>query len=515
MTTFQDLLDLDDRLAAAGFPPLSPWWREQLRRYYEHPTATAFVARVGRGGAKSTTLCKVALCETLSGDWAVPPGELHFFGFVSASKDEASLRLRLLEAYLRALGIRFARSGDSIELLDMPRGFRVLACQIGSVSGFRCFGYALDELSKWESADHAANPANEVDASAAAMTVTHPGARRFKVSSPFGLDDHHYQLMARGDTEVQVTCEAPSWVANPSITEQQTRQLEPDEKTWTREYAAVPQSSVGSAFDGQFVEACFRTPPQAMRYHDVQVLLGAPVVVCDPSSGGSDEFSWATARLVRMMTSDGFGDFTVEVAVGVLLEASGGTQGYWGNETGGDVATKLARFAQEHGCRLVFGDQGERVLLQTELPKHGLSYYSMPWSNLNKGEAVRRARRLMSDKVLWLPQADDRMRRQLLGFQERLSPSGNITYSGKGHDDRVSLVLLAAHLEQTKQLPWVGRGERPLITVSGPRGQFNLRWPASYGGRGKEPAWDPMHESCFCPRAREAQAPKGRRFGGF
>ncbi len=233
------LFELDARLAAAGHHPLTVFWREQLARFYGHTSAHTLVGRVGRGGAKSHTSAKVALNETLFGDWAIPPGERHFWAFASRTKDEATQRLLLLESFLRALRVRFETKGDEIALLDSPRGFRVFACQVGAVSGFRCFGYSADELAKWNV--EGVNPSGEVCASLNAMTITHPGARRLLVSSPLGLSDYHAQRFDRGDATDQVTVYAPSWVANPDgITEPATHDAEPDERIRKRE--STPQS---------------------------------------------------------------------------------------------------------------------------------------------------------------------------------------------------------------------------------------------------------------------------------
>ena len=48
------------------------------------------------------------------------------------------------------------------------------------------------------------------------------------------------------------------------------------------------------------------------------------------------------------------------------------------------------------------------------------------------------------------PEAES-LRRELLGFEERISPGGALTYGARrgGHDDRVALLLNAAMAEET------------------------------------------------------------------
>lgn len=249
--TYAALLRLDERLAACGHHPLTPWWCDTLGRFYAHPTARSLVARVGRGGAKSHTSVKVSLAEALAGDWHIPPGERHLWAYISASKDEAGQRLTLIQRFLSDLGVPHTRNGDEIILRDRAVGWRVMAAQVGAVSGFRCIGASLDELAKWRAGLDAVNPAGEVHASVAAMMVTHPEARRLLISSPVSDRDFHAERFALGDTAEQVTAHAPSWVANPDgITEAQTRALEPIERTWRREYAAIPSAAASEAFEG-------------------------------------------------------------------------------------------------------------------------------------------------------------------------------------------------------------------------------------------------------------------------
>ncbi len=52
VTILDHLEPLERRLAAAGFPAMSPWWRSQVERFYRTP-ARALVLRVGRRGGKS------------------------------------------------------------------------------------------------------------------------------------------------------------------------------------------------------------------------------------------------------------------------------------------------------------------------------------------------------------------------------------------------------------------------------------------------------------------------------
>jgi hypothetical protein len=87
--------------------------------------------------------------------------------------------------------------------------------------------------------------------------ATQPFAFEVCSSSPWGTDDYHAELFDQGDTDHQLTSFAPTWIANPTITEERTHELEPDEKIWSREYAAIPGATVSQALDREDATHCF------------------------------------------------------------------------------------------------------------------------------------------------------------------------------------------------------------------------------------------------------------------
>ena len=257
--TIETLRHMDRLLAAEGIPPLTRWWDPTLEAFLTHATARTLAAEVGRAGAKSHTVTKCAANEVLFGDWEVPPGERHYFALVSENKSEAFQRLRLLEKILSALHIPYERRGDEIALVDRPPGFRVFASDIGAVSGFRCVGFACDEVAKWPS--EGSDPADEIVASLRAMTITHRAAREFIVSSPVGKTGFRYDLCRSTDIRV-FSVNAPSWVANPdAITEEETHRRESEPRVHAREYGAQPQDARLAAFPAEAIARAFRRPP--------------------------------------------------------------------------------------------------------------------------------------------------------------------------------------------------------------------------------------------------------------
>ena len=479
-------------LEQSGFLPRTQWWSDSFQRFYASATTKRFAVRAGRGSIKSTSIVDASINETVCGDWFVPPGEIHFFAFVSQNKSEAGQRLRQIAARLRALEIPFDQTGDEIVLRDMPRGFRVFACQVGSVSGFRCFGFAADELAKWTNADHSANPAPEVVASLRAMTVTHPRAREFYVSSPMGNSDLHFEIIAAGDSADQVVAIAPTWIANPSISEAQTRKLEPDERIWRREYAAIPQVSLSSAFDPDAVERAFRPTPPAAEWSE-------PVCIVDASSGGGDSFTWAIAQYVipapgnipqftqrqfprqvnvliggvqKMITSET--DFYTDLArdlrgnpipnpayaeamrpTAVFSHVGSFDGRFAGSIAGSQIVERIARACRNARVRTVIGDQREAFFLGSDFSRHNLRFVPIAWTNSNKIEAVTRLRRMFAENAIVLPQDRPKLKKELLAYSERITASGAITFSarGSGHDDEAALLITFALGELERVVP--------------------------------------------------------------
>lgn len=252
---------LDRHLQLHGFPATSPWWHATVRRFYESG-CRQLVLRAGRRAGKSSTLTRLAVVEALWGTHHIPPGDIGVVAFISTTRDEATQRLRTIEAILDTLEEKYRRSGDAIELIERRIVFKVFPANIAGVSGFTCICAICDEVAKWRDVDTGANPASEVLASLRPTMATQPSARIILSSSPLGILDAHHDAFEAGDSSFQVTAHATSWEANPTLTEQGTRELEPDEATWSREYAAIPQAEAESSlYTAHEVDLAMRADP--------------------------------------------------------------------------------------------------------------------------------------------------------------------------------------------------------------------------------------------------------------
>jgi len=468
------LLGISAKLASAGVPPLSDYWRAEAERFYTHPSARVLVECVGRGGDKSRTSAMMAVAEVLAGEFAVPAGERHHFVHVSENREEAAKTLSILEQYLKILGVPCTRAGDTIELDSAPRGFKVLACRIGAVSGPRCIGWTADEAAKW--GDEGVDPTAEVIASIKGMTITHAGARGRIFSSPMGAAGTFYETWAAGDTDAQITGHAASWEANPSITEAQCHILFPDPREFNREARAIPQAGVSACFEAEWLD---ESHDPLLLPHDPQ---GSPVYVIDASDvSGNSNCEWAggiATWLAPRITPESLYVWKTNVyppghpwegrASGkcIATDASGNhiysgvvetppvlalTQ-VWGTRARGttidQLHNRIAVDCRRWGIQVATGDQYNALANIGGLANRGIRFARRPWNATNKQAAVAFLRRLFLDGRLLLdPHASEAdwqiLRRQLVNYEERIV-GGGLQYKGRGLSDRASLLLVAA-----------------------------------------------------------------------
>lgn len=411
---------LDKALIAAGFPSTSPWWRAEVERFMRRG-CRRWVIRAGRRAGKSSTLCRLAVCWALFGPWSVPPGDVAIIPFVSVDRDEAGARLRTIGDILRTLGVAFDPRTDEIELRDRRLVFRVATCSIRGAVGFTSVMLVADEMARWESRDTAANPAADVLGSMRPTGATQRHWFEVDVSSPWSTDDYHAQLFDAGESSAQGVSFAPTWVANPTITEAQTHELEPDERVWSREYAAVPGATISAALDPSDVAACFDRQPTGK--------LGRGFLAIDASSLRGDAFAWCAGR-----ESDA-GEL-------VVLEADGFEGDRLRSVSMDDVVLAVSDRAKVWETKRIFGDQRESASLQSMFARHTVALQPYAWSEASKEEAFRALRRLMRERRVLLPDHAG-LRREMSSIKAHLLPSGRTRYATNGLDYASCIVTLA------------------------------------------------------------------------
>ena len=457
---------LDKLLVVHGFPPTSPWWRRELERFLRSGRRR-WVLRVGRRGGKSSTMCRLMVSVALWGAWYVPPGDIATVAVVSVDRLEASKRIHTVRAILDAIGVRYEQRGQEVFIPERNCSVMVKTCSLTGTVGFTSVMIFADEQAKWSVAETGANPAREVMASLRPSMATQPTAFEVDCSAPWGDDDLHFELMAQGDNEHQVTAQAATWEANPTITEDATHALEPDPKEWSRAYAAIPGEAVNAdwfslALDRAMAEPrCVEPVLPWVRY----------TVAIDPAFS-RDHFGWAVLssrtlppiadRERRMTRIHAAGAWKVdrsplEMAVRVREELC--------------IPWHVASDGLNPG---VFTDQHEGFSF-TELARQaGVVLHVVPWtggsgetSQLARYKSVRLA---MLDGCLQLPPvlaaADgprpDGLASELRRVSSVLLPSGGeriVLPRSKdgGHMDSVSAMVLGVSvaLERAPQPEWM------------------------------------------------------------
>lgn len=178
---------------------------------------------------------------------------------------------------------------------------------------------------------------------------------------------------------------------------------------------------------------------RAHQDQDTGAACGRSIIAADPSSGTGrgDDFVRLDAHWADR------GDGTKVLVVGsVKLE-----QGRFAYRKGGaEVLRELAVDAKRVGAELVATDQGEKLLMLTELPRHGLKVQVFPHTPESKAAAVERLQLLLSQGQLSLPQKNGgRIRKQLLDYQQTTTPNGLKRFASRqsapGGDDIVSALL--------------------------------------------------------------------------
>lgn len=442
---------LERLLIRAGFPPCSPWWRREIERFLLGERRR-WVLRVGRRGGKSSTLSRLFVVWVLFGDWYIPPGDTAVVAIVSIDRSEASQRLTTIEAILRTLGVRFERVGQEILIPERRAKFSVKTCSTTGTIGFTSIALFGDEMARWESRDTAANPAREVMASLRPSMATQPNGFEIDCSAPWSVEDYHHELFSAGTNGEQVTSFAATWEANPTLSEQDTRELEPDEKLWSRAYAAIPGASITGDWFGGALDGCLLRPRVAE-----PVLSWVRYLVSIDPAFDKDHFGWSVASCRTLPADPRLPDRPrrlVRVHECGAWKPNGARPVELAYRLRDEVCKKyhIGSVAEEDGTAWVISDQYEGQSFSDLARQAGIVLQIVPWTAGNSERTqiarYRSVRLAMMEGALWLPD-DPELVAELRQVGGKLLPSGNesivLPRARKGgHMDRVSAMVAGA-----------------------------------------------------------------------
>lgn len=426
---------IDRLLQTRGFPATSPWWHATIRRLYESGRRQG-VFRAGRRAGKSSTFCRLAVVEGVYGQHAIPPGDVGVVAFISTTRDEANQRLRTVKAILDALGVKYRPCDGGIELIDKPIAFKVYTASVSGVSGFTGILIICDEVAKWKDADTGANPATEVLASVRPTMATQKNARIILSSSPMGKWDAHYDAFEQGDTSFQITAYAPTWVANPTITEADTLELEADEATREREYRAIPASEIAeSLFTDAELAGVTRSGPDVVEREEGVTYEAA----IDPATRAN---AWTLAVAALRDTGRG-----IRRSIVLAMEWRGSAATPLRPKV---VFAEIAPILAGYGIETLWSDQASGDALVDIASDVGLSLVLEPWTQANKISAFKNLQTWVRTDQVELPPVEQ-VRQDLLGVRRKYTRSGVTidflkTPDGRHSDYAPSAALVASKL---------------------------------------------------------------------
>lgn len=400
---------LDRLLQTKGFPATSPWWHETIDRWYRSGKRQLTV-RAGRRAGKSSTLSRLGVVEALYGEHKIPPGDTGVVAIISTRREEAAERIATVKAILDALGVAYVPWGEhGVKLTDRPIGFRVYTASIAGVSGFTGIFVFADEVAKWKDSDTGANPATEVLRSVRPTMLTQPNARIILSSSPMGKWDAHHDSYEEGETALQVTAHAPSWVANPSVTEEDTHVLEPDPSTWEREYAAIPQAEIAeSLFTEAELDKSTRVSPVLVPREDGVTYAAA----IDPGTRGN-AWTFAVAGL-RF--------------IGGIVKRSVVHAQEWRGSTAAPLSPKatlmeMKPVLESYGIDCVWTDQASGDALRDIAADLGILLIIEPWTQASKLTAYKNLQTwVRNDEIELAP--IEHVKQDLLGVRRKYARAG-------------------------------------------------------------------------------------------
>lgn len=264
------LSQVEETLTGAGWHPLSPFWRDTLGRALTVPSKGEVVVRVGRRGGKSTTIARLAMAvikSALRGDaHRMGSGDVGVITIISARTWQARERAQMIARGLDVLNIP---NRPRYETIDIHDGAGDLACRVacvsatvGSVVSQSTVCAICDEVARWRN-ETGQNPAEEILSSLRPSLVSDPLATLWLLSSPWTTRDAHAQAFDNATSDGDpMRVYAPTWIANPTITEAETHKRSPDDREWRREYLALPMEDEEEAwFDALTVDAAMGVDP--------------------------------------------------------------------------------------------------------------------------------------------------------------------------------------------------------------------------------------------------------------
>lgn len=394
---------MEDELVHAGLPPMPAWWRERLTEFYRTGKQRLIVRKGRRVYASTCVAPRLGVAEALFGEHEHVPGTPPLeYAYLSVKKAEAVERIAGIAAILNILGVPFHGSTERLVLDDAPAAFNVRTASFRTAVGSTIAYAWLDEVARWNDNELGANPAEMIVSSLAPALATLPDSKMFLNSTPLSVNDYHARQFELGETPLQCIIFGATWEINPTLTEEATRLLEPDETAWLREYAGVPTDTLKENWFGPATDRALWSGPMP------EWEPGVRTIFCiDPAfdgKGSPDRFGWAairTTREERVLPRSGM-DVLLNVPQVVEVEPRRTfvvASGSWRPEGEPSESAKKVRELCEvyapdktqDGLITVYSDQYEGNSFAEIARQYGLNVVVVPWTG-GGGETSQIAR---------------------------------------------------------------------------------------------------------------------------
>jgi hypothetical protein len=234
----------------------------------------------------------------------------------------------------------------------------------------------------------------------------------------------HYQAFERGLQPDQICFYAPTWEANPTITEAQSHELEPDDPTWERQYKAIPAAADETKFfNAALIEEARKVYLQTV--NDPDVKAGADLAFRKDSAAvcvvsGSREFARLEQEKVWIPRG------------GLPLIPS-------------EVISEAVTLATDCGADSLCADLHYIESVREETDAAAIELIEFPTDSDRIGRAYVRLRVMIARKRLDLSKASDRLIAQLKETTVIFTSTGmhvkNPRSKALGHGDSVSALV--------------------------------------------------------------------------
>lgn len=460
--------------------------------------------RLGRRSGKSTRICApLAVAGLLARvDHLLAPGETARVLLVAPNRDQTRTLLDASAGLLDLLGIPHERLTSAVRVEGLRVTIETTTADAVAPRGPTAVLVVVDEAALLPFEAGAEGNDRELVAALRPTLATTKG-RFVMASTPWGRSGIHFErveehLGSAGGRAVAFA--APTWIVNPTITEEQTREEEPDDRTWRREWAAIPGDVDSAAFSSSDLDACL---DEAIRYRD-------------PTPGtsysiGYDEGGRQSARAL-VVTHKEFRKregVVVEVVVQDLVRRWPPGSGVDHDAVMREVATISRRYNRARVLRDLFA--GDAV--SSALQRHGVRSEEASMSPQAQAQRFRDLQALIeTHRIRLIP--DPQLIGELRGLRETLHQGGRVTFSKGGRRGEFDDLADALALSVARALSLPPSGGNGIVYVP-PRITKTLGNITQTGGyyAQRTPSGQlvpiPMPDSD--PRFEEARAARWRR----